>query len=318
MEEPVLGSNSEKVINGYAFLADTILLIGFGLIGGFLIPSITGTFHRGFFCNDQSIQYPYKNDTVTPTVLFLYSFLAMILTIIATEFYRAKKSTRVSTPYHRIGNTSIHFVVVKIITYIGYSLIGFMCVLVLTNITKSCVGRLRPHFLDVCKPINITCHSDEYYNNYTCSGDPVKVEEARKSFFSGHSSISMYASTFTALYLLFRMPCNSLGRVAVPIMQTAFLSTGLLISLSRINDNKHHWSDVIIGVFVGIFAAAYTCFVWAGMSNNNGEEVLPLHRPHVNYVDPSAAISNGTIMEYAISEQESMQTERRNQAPDKQ
>ncbi|KHJ91052.1 PAP2 family protein [Oesophagostomum dentatum] len=138
-------------------------------------------------------------------------------------------------------------------------MIGLVCVFVLTNVTKSCVGRLRPHFLDVCKPLNITCQRSEYYSNYTCTGDPLRVEEARKSFFSGHSSIAMYASTFTALYLLARMPRHSTGRVLVPISQTALLATGLLISLSRINDNKHHWSDVIVGIFVGVSAAIYTC-----------------------------------------------------------
>lgn len=94
--------NDEKVINGYAFVIDSILVIGFGeiqalptlstwshslfqspgFIGGVLIPQITGTFHRGFFCNDQSIQYPYKEDTITPAVLLLYALLVMIITVI--------------------------------------------------------------------------------------------------------------------------------------------------------------------------------------------------------------------------------------------
>lgn len=52
-----------------------------GLIGGVLIPKITGIHIRGFFCDDESIRYDYKEDTVTPVALFLYVFFVMILTV---------------------------------------------------------------------------------------------------------------------------------------------------------------------------------------------------------------------------------------------
>ncbi|KAK6736738.1 hypothetical protein RB195_019439 [Necator americanus] len=301
METPIANIDDVRVINGYAFLADTILLISFGLVGAALIPELMGTFHRGFFCNDQTIQYPYKEDTITPTVLFLYSFLAMILAIVGTECYRARKNNDAMAARYRLGNFAIHSTIVRTTIYIGYSLIGFMCVLVLTNVTKSCVGRLRPHFLDVCKPLNITCHDDTFYNDYTCTGNPLTVEEARKSFFSGHSSISMYASTFTALYLLARFPSRSIGRTVIPVMQTALIASGTLISLSRINDNKHHWSDVIIGIFVGVFVATYTSFVWARMFV--GEEGIPLRQRYITYVDGTTDPSNHLIVQHAETEQ---------------
>ncbi|KHJ96787.1 hypothetical protein OESDEN_03243 [Oesophagostomum dentatum] len=157
----ILDIDDLKVISGYTFLADAVLLAAFGLLGGLLIPELTGTFHRGFFCDDQSIQYVYRSDTVTPTELFLYAFLVIAVTIIATEYYRAKKIRRIPIPQYRLGNTSVHYIIVRVMTYIGYSMIGLVCVFVLTNVTKSCVGRLRPHFLDVCKPLNITCQRSE-------------------------------------------------------------------------------------------------------------------------------------------------------------
>ncbi|MGH0127177.1 UNVERIFIED_CONTAM: hypothetical protein FKN15_071586 [Acipenser sinensis] len=57
---------------------------------------------------------------------------------------------------------------------------------------------MRPHFLAVCKPdfTTINC-SLGYIDNYSCLGDESKIQEARKSFFSGHASFSMY----TMLYL---------------------------------------------------------------------------------------------------------------------
>ena len=49
-----------------------------------------------------------------------------------------------------------------------------------TDIAKVSVGRMRPHFLDVCKPdfSTINC-SMGYITNYTCTGDESDVQEAR-------------------------------------------------------------------------------------------------------------------------------------------
>lgn len=49
-----------------------------------------------------------------------------------------------------------------------------------TDIAKVSVGRMRPHFLEVCKPdfSTIDC-SQGYITNYTCTGPDSEVQEAR-------------------------------------------------------------------------------------------------------------------------------------------
>lgn len=49
-----------------------------------------------------------------------------------------------------------------------------------TDIAKVSVGRMRPHFLDVCKPdfSTINC-SLGYITDYQCQGPESKVQEAR-------------------------------------------------------------------------------------------------------------------------------------------
>lgn len=49
-----------------------------------------------------------------------------------------------------------------------------------TDIAKVSVGRMRPHFLAVCRPdfSNIDC-SQGYITNYTCAGNESDVQEAR-------------------------------------------------------------------------------------------------------------------------------------------
>lgn len=63
---------------------------------------------------------------------------------------------------------------------------GFMLTLILTDSGKLMVGRLRPHFIDVCKP-NFTLFncSDSggnpvYVTDFQCFGDPAKIGDARQ------------------------------------------------------------------------------------------------------------------------------------------
>jgi phosphatidate phosphatase len=44
-----------------------------------------------------------------------------------------------------------------------------------------------------------------FVSNYSCDGDPKLVREARKSFFSGHTSFSFYCATFVVVYLQTRL-----------------------------------------------------------------------------------------------------------------
>lgn len=49
-----------------------------------------------------------------------------------------------------------------------------------TDIAKVSVGRMRPHFLEVCKPDFSTFNcSDGYITKYTCNGKDSDVQEAR-------------------------------------------------------------------------------------------------------------------------------------------
>lgn len=51
----------------------------------------------------------------------------------------------------------------------------------LTDVAKYSIGRLRPNFLAVCKPVweHIGCRAGGYMENFTCTGDRFLVDEAR-------------------------------------------------------------------------------------------------------------------------------------------
>uniref|UniRef100_A0A6I8P1A3 Phospholipid phosphatase 1 n=1 Tax=Ornithorhynchus anatinus TaxID=9258 RepID=A0A6I8P1A3_ORNAN len=138
----------------------------------------------------------------------------------------------------------------------------------LTDIAKYSIGRLRPHFLAVCQPDwdKINC-SQGYIENFPCLGNPVRVNEGRLSFYSGHSSFSMYCMLFLALYLQARMK-GDWARLARPTIQFGLVASSIYVGLSRVSDYKHHWSDVLTGLVQGAVVAVLIVSMKAGGDSN--------------------------------------------------
>lgn len=75
----------------------------------------------------------------------------------------------------------------------------------LTDIAKYSIGRLRPHFIDVCRPRNFAsiCPSEpnyRYVEDFECTNENERQsKESRLSFMSGHSSFSAYSMVYVAV-----------------------------------------------------------------------------------------------------------------------
>uniref|UniRef100_A0A8B9DW18 Phospholipid phosphatase 1 n=1 Tax=Anser cygnoides TaxID=8845 RepID=A0A8B9DW18_ANSCY len=138
---------------------------------------------------------------------------------------------------------------------IGTFIFGAAASQSLTDIAKYAIGRLRPHFLAVCQPdwTQINC-SLGYIENFPCQGDKAKINEGRLSFYSGHSSFSMYCMLFLALYLQARMK-GDWARLVRPTLQFGLIAASIYVGLSRVSDYKHHWSDVLTGLIQGALVA---------------------------------------------------------------
>ena len=150
------------------------------------------------------------------------------------------------------------------------SAIGFLeattLTLAITQITKVSAGRLRPDFQDRAR---------RYYCNLsppveTVGCDDVrgaKVEEkafknGRMSFMSGHSSFSFSTSTYLSLALGGRFvwgdradDLGAGGLVLGMLSQTALMTFAGFVAASRLEDGRHHPSDVVTGAIVGVAVA---------------------------------------------------------------
>ncbi|XP_043106908.1 phospholipid phosphatase 1 isoform X2 [Puntigrus tetrazona] len=232
------------------------------------------TFKRGFFCNDDSINYPYKEDTISYQLLGGVMIPITVLTMIIGEC--------LSVYLNRVKSKSFcNSYVACIYKAIGTFVFGAAMSQSLTDIAKYSIGRLRPHFLNVCKPdwTQINCTGGAYIEDFVCLGDSTKVNEGRLSFYSGHSSFSMYCMLFLALYLQARMQAEW-ARLLRPTLQFFLIAASVYTGLSRVSDYKHHWSDVLAGLVQGAIVALLVVFFVSDFFKKRVEPQKEAEIPH--------------------------------------
>uniref|UniRef100_A0A7E4VVS6 AcidPPc domain-containing protein n=1 Tax=Panagrellus redivivus TaxID=6233 RepID=A0A7E4VVS6_PANRE len=215
-------------------------------------------YKRGFYCDDESIHYPYRPSTVTRYQLIAIGLTLPVLIIVLTEIYRAVRWERKCAQQfkkYQCGSVTIHRFIVRLYVFLGYFLLGVCFNQLLVDIAKYTIGRHRPHFLDVCKP-NVgyaNCPTDhKYIVDFNCTGTEKKlVHESQLSFYSGHASFSFYVAFYISLYLRARLYRPIFSRLVVPVIQFSLFLGAAFVSYSRVSDYKHHWSDVLVGVIFG-------------------------------------------------------------------
>uniref|UniRef100_A0A3B3V6S3 Phospholipid phosphatase 3 n=1 Tax=Poecilia latipinna TaxID=48699 RepID=A0A3B3V6S3_9TELE len=210
---------------------------------------------RGFYCDDESIRYPAKSrEIVSDTLLSATGILISILSIIIGESFRIFFMSEGTKSF--VGNPYF----AAFYKQIGLFAFGCAISLSFTNIAKVSIGRLRPNFIDVCKPdfSTINC-SMGYITEYKCQGPESQVLEARKSFFSGHASFSMYTMLYLVFYLQSRLTWKG-ARLLRPLIQFTLIMMSFYTGLTRVSDHKHHASDVLAGFFQGALVAVCVVF----------------------------------------------------------
>ncbi|KAI3375216.1 hypothetical protein L3Q82_021722, partial [Scortum barcoo] len=236
---------SDPLVCMYVYVSDHTVV----LAAVFLHKSSFPPYRRGFFCNDNSIMLTYKSSTVSTTVLTAVGVTVPVVSIIIGESYRIYFLNEGSKSF--VGNPYIS----ALYKQVGVFIFGCAISQSFTDIAKVSVGRMRPHFLDVCKPdfSTINC-SLGYIIDYQCQGPESKVQEARKSFFSGHASFSMYTMLYLVFYLQSRFTWHG-ARLLRPLTQFTLIMMSFYTGLSRVSDHKHHPTDVLAGFIQGALVA---------------------------------------------------------------
>lgn len=239
-----------------AFGLDVLLLLVLGSY--FLFNKLAGEpFVRGFFCDDTSISFPAKHDSISWVLcLMTGGFIPLFLVIVIEVILKKVKAT------------SSRSLVQSLLLYLGPFVAGFFVEHMFVEIAKFNMGRLRPNFLDNCRPYfeienNVydcsnTTTPNGYVGSYECLHEDYR--ESLLSFPSGHTSLITYAMVFGAGYLQLRMPMIPISFLIKPFLQFGLLLIAWYISLSRVSDYKHHWSDVLAGGLIGSFVAIVSLY----------------------------------------------------------
>ncbi|VDM43088.1 unnamed protein product [Toxocara canis] len=149
----------------------------------------------------------------------------------------------------------------------------FLLAVIVNQLCKCAIGRLRPNFLSVCNPRweRIDCSTgDMWVADAFCKGSSKAVKKARTRYCpSGHATVSVLAMCFLIAYFYRILPRSSLSgllswiRYCVLVLfylcvSTAFRNGYCLVT--RITDLWHFPSDVVWGALIG-FSAAYIFFM---------------------------------------------------------
>jgi diacylglycerol diphosphate phosphatase / phosphatidate phosphatase len=197
---------------------------------------------------DPAVGHPLLPDIIPSYLAVVLSFAAPLLVYIFTELSidRRGRTLARSLPPWTLGLAEANGVTILV-----------------TTVLKLLVGRPRPHFAAVCGSYVADAAN-------LCSGSAAAVAEARKSFPSGHASLTFAAAVYTSAYLLAALSPPAGGyssladesaegaavrgqgpkawRVVVVVLPPTLAA---LVAASRTIDYHHNYGDVVAGAVIG-------------------------------------------------------------------
>lgn len=204
---------------------------------------------------DQTINRPLVDSQAVPEWLLI--LLCPVFTAVVVS----------STGYFFGPKGDTHAAVCALMLSVG-------CSEFITSFIKLYVGYLRPNFYSRCEfsVANVQCESED--NNI--------LIDARRSFPSGHASLSFSCMAFLSLFFfgkvgLHRLKATHIGvnevsplevqkyylkKRALSMIATTPISLAVLISASRVRDDWHHPADIVCGSLIGLLSARFCYGLW--------------------------------------------------------
>ena len=199
-------------------------------------------FQRQFTINDITLSHPFAEHERVPgdVLLNLITFVPAILMALVSALLTPR-------PFK---------IYVIYLSILGVFISMGTCIFV-TDVLKNWTGRCRPDFLARCQPKEGLL-PDVLYNavDACTTKDFAKLQDGFRTTPSGHSSMSWSAFGYVSLWLNGQLNCSHVHRGAWRSI-IAFLPclVAFYVALSRTQDYRHHFIDIILGSLLGGFIA---------------------------------------------------------------
>ncbi|XP_052848234.1 putative phosphatidate phosphatase [Drosophila gunungcola] len=246
-------------------------------VASLLLHKLVRPFRRGFFCGDESLGYPLRESTIGHQLVIAIALAVPTAVIAVVELFKQLPGAGPTRESGKRDGCRMGQRLGQLYRQALFYLYGLAMVTFTTMLSKLCIGRLRPHFYAVCQPMlpdGSGCQDGQnlgrYIDSFTCSNanmSDFQFRQLNQSFPSGHASLAMYAMLYLAIYLQAALS-TSLSKLLKHLLQFLFVMFGWYVSLTRITDYHHHWSDVLAGAALGVVFAwltsAYVADLFAG------------------------------------------------------
>ncbi|ODV97996.1 hypothetical protein PACTADRAFT_47823 [Pachysolen tannophilus NRRL Y-2460] len=284
----------------------------------------TDPFQRQFSIADPTINFPFtQEEQFDNGRLVRYTVLAPLFIFsiyYASRFY--KKYTLKGTGNIE-GNVKISFIELLHsyhITILGF-LLGLSICGVITEFLKNLIAKPRPDFIARCGPnlkkIDFTAMLINY--DYTICTRPYGdylFRDGFKSSPSGHSSIAFFGMGYLTLWLYGQMKTfsdqsntttngstttnstASSARKHIPMFHRLApllpILVALKIAISRTQDYRHHFKDVILGSSIGLVGCIITYhWFFNSLNDKNCDKAAISHDDYKMLSGGGKDISNG-------------------------
>lgn len=202
-------------------------------------------YQRQFTINDLTISHPFaKVERVSASALM--TWITVIPTIVMLAF------TMLLTP------RPFKFYVLYL-SILGVFISMGTCIFV-TDVMKNWIGRCRPDFLERCIPSKDALPDVLYFAKDICTNKNKRMLlDGFRTTPSGHSSMAWSAFGYLSLWLSGQFNSNHIHRGAWrSIVSFLPILLAIYVALSRTQDYRHHFVDVIIGSVLGFLVSLWS------------------------------------------------------------
>ncbi|WWC72489.1 uncharacterized protein I206_106451 [Kwoniella pini CBS 10737] len=212
------------------------------LLWGLLaILNRSGGHKREFSLNEITIQHSFAvHERVPPYLLAFISVGIPLLVLVPISLFVSR------------NGWDVHNSVLGLV--MSYTMTG-----VVTQVVKMSVGRPRPDLIARCLPAPGSVDHPVFGLSTVdiCTNTNLLIlNDGFKSFPSGHSSLSFAGLGFLSFYLAGKMHLGDVrGHRTRAWFALSPLLGGTMVAISRTEDNRHHWQDVLVGSILGLSIA---------------------------------------------------------------